>query len=79
MQYTSEQKSILRQEKFDSFANGYRRGCCWSIAFGGFFLFLSLSMCSNKPIENINQLKTKPVLVKKGDITPQKEQRHHSR
>ncbi len=78
MQYSSEQKTILRQEKFDAFANGYRRGCCLSVAFGGFLLF-ALSMCSSKPIENIEHLKTKPTLIKKGFMTQQKEKTSHTR
>lgn len=79
MQYSSEQKKILRQEKFDAFANGYRRGCFWSIAAGGLLLFLTVSMCSNKPIENIEQLQTKPALIKKGSMTQQKEKTSHTR
>ena len=65
MNYTDEEKKILRRSRFDGFANGYRKGCCFSIFICGMAVF-SLSFCSNKPINYQIPCDKQPSLVKKG-------------
>ena len=78
MNYTNEQKRILRQEKFDAFANGFRRGCCLPIAFFGISLFL-LSFCSNKPVDYQPSMDKKPVPIKKATQNTKIEKEQHTR
>lgn len=75
MSYTPEQKRILKEEKFDAFANGYKRGCFMSIFFCGIALF-SLSFCANKPVDNKMLMDKSPAMIKKAtpNIKTQKEQ-----
>ena len=75
MSYTSEQKRILRQERFDAFATGYKKGCFLSIFVCGIALF-SLSFCANRPIDNKMLINKGPVTVKKAtpNVKTQKEQ-----
>ena len=75
MSYTSEQKRILRQERFDAFATGYKKGCCFSVFVCGLALF-SLSFCANKPIDNKMLMDKTPAAAKKAtpNVKVQKEQ-----
>lgn len=78
MDYSKEQRKILRKERIDGFASGYKKGCCMSIFLCGAAVFL-LSFCSNKPINNQLVTDKQPTLVKKGAVPIKKLEEQHTK
>lgn len=76
MNFTKEQKKALRSEGIDAFLDGFRSGCSIVGLTGCVTLFLALSMCSNKPINNQQVPSSTPKLIQKGTVKTEIQYQH---
>ncbi len=73
MQYTDEEKRILRTARTDAFCAGFRRGCCMTGFIMSIMTFMLFSMCGNKPMDkNYPHLNKKPQPVQKATLNIKK-------